>query len=90
MVFVMAEDSRSTSRQPSRWRAGSPSTSQCPAPSDSSRVSRDPAAVRALTVALRVAQAASRTMLYVTTHVWPSSMAAVVPSISHPPWWAWK
>src|SRR5579862_3845714 len=90
MVFVMAEDSRSTSRQPSSWCAGPPSTSQWPAPSASSRVSRDPAAVLARIVALRVVQAASRTTWYVTTHVWPSSTAAVVPSISHPPWWAWK
>ena len=48
------------------------------------------AAVLALTRAVRVSQAASTTMLYVTTHVWASSMAAVVPSISHPPWWAQK
>jgi NADPH-dependent FMN reductase len=57
-ALVIAEDSRSTSRQPSRCGAFSPSTSQRPAPSASSTLEQDPVADRPLIRALRVAPGA--------------------------------
>ena len=86
----MAEDSRSTSRQPSRCGAGTPSTSQRPAPSASIRVEVNPAADRPWIRALRVAPVPSRSMTYSTAQVLPSSMAVAHPSMRHPPPRDWK
>src|SRR5262245_33394322 len=89
-AFVIAEDSRSTSRQPSRLGADSPPTSQWPAPSASSVIWRDPDADRAVICALRVVQVLSVSMTKLTAHIWPSSVAAVHPSIRRPPSTSWK
>src|SRR5262245_2833421 len=86
----MAEDSRSTSRQPSRYGAGTPSTSHRPNPSASRSTERGPAADRPRIRAPRVAPASSRSMVYSTAHVWPSSRAVVHPSMRHPLAKGWK